>query len=699
MKRPGRKLLGILLAVSVLISAVFPMQGYAAEGNGSGHEGTEEALTEGAAAGLPEEGQEPADGGTKPETVGEGQQPTGEGTDPETQDVKQQPAGEGTKPETVGEGQQPMDEGTDPETQDGEQNPEEGTKPEGAENPGAAEEGANPEIIDEGQNPEEGIEPGTPDGEREPAEEKTEPEVLEEGQRPEDGTEPKPLQKEQEPTEGGQEPDGKVPENGQEDGTEPVEGMAQPAEEELETEGAKMGTFMSPQRNGEEDIMPLEDIFDINPPVIESFEFKENGQKLSVIDTLHFSMTVYDSDSGINSITVGVSCNDTSFYRTVTLNKSNVQNLYEGTLSCSELYGNNYYITSIYVEDMRGNYIYADVYDGNYQYLYKFTLDYKKDEVEKDDNVSVSNFQMKTNPSNADGKLRVGDTVTYTADISCKDEELDSVSMELHSSANGVSKWEQIAMAYNADTQKLLGTYTVTSATYPAEWYLYDIDVYTKSGKSYNFYPGSLEPDANVKFEVVQENYDTEKPVIESITIDKNKQEVKAGDVVNIKVKVKEEHPSNAYAYFYPQVSNVSASAYVELKFNADTSEYVGTITITKDTYPCEWALTDLTIYDEIGHSTSLYDFQSNLYDTYPWYYKVRSGNTYREDYKKVTFQFYGLAKQEDGSYQSSSLISAKEVEKVGRRATLKDLGVSFPEQIEGVKTEWRYGGWYWGGR
>ncbi len=677
MRKSGRKLLGILLAASMAVTTVFPMQGFAAEGNGYGE--AEEALAEGAAAGSSEEVQQPTDESANPEVTGEVQQPADESVNPEIQGGEQQPAEEGTNPEAVNEEkQEPAEEGRNPETQDGEQQPANGTQPEGTEEKQEPAEEAGLENLEEGQEPAE--------ERQEPADEGTEPEALGEQQKPSDGAQPESSGEGQEPEDGKPEMDGEVPESGQDEGT-------KPAEEEQGTEGAEMGTFMLPQRNGEDGIMPLADKFDIDKPVIESFEFKENGQKLTKADTLHFSMSVYDNDSEIKVVSVGIRGDD---YRTVNLKEGSVKNRYEGTLSCSGLYGNNYYVGEIYVEDIRGNYINADVYDDNYQYLYTFTLDNEIPKPpEKDNNVSVSNFQMQTNPSNADGKLRVGDTVTYTSDIFHKDEEIDNVSMELYLSANGVSKWENVTMDYNADAKKLSGTYTVTSETYPSEWYWYSISVYMKSGKSYSFYPSSLEPDKNLKFEVVQENYDTEKPVIESIIIDKNGQWVKAGDVVTIKIKVKEENPSNAYIDIEPQATNVSVNTHVDLEYNADTSEYIGTIEITKDTYPCEWAITGLRIYDEIGHGTYLYDFCPDLYNTYPWYYKVRSGNTYREDYKKVTFQFYGLAKQEDGSYQSNSLISTKEIEKVGRRDTLKALGVSFPEPIEGVKTEW-HKDWYW---
>ncbi len=87
-----------------------------------------------------------------------------------------------------------------------------------------------------------------------------------------------------------------------------------------------------------------------------------------------------------------------------------------------------------------------------------------------------------------------------------------------------------------------------------------------------------------------------------------------------------------AYAYFYPQVSNVSSYQIVSLVYYADTEEYKGFIRITDDTYPCEWMLTDLVIGDLKGNCTHLSDFKPGWQSTSPWYYKVETDKTYRED-------------------------------------------------------------------
>ncbi len=99
--------------------------------------------------------------------------------------------------------------------------------------------------------------------------------------------------------------------------------------------------------------LPTTASYDIDQPVIESFEMEENGQTLNQNDTLHFKMSAYDAESGIKSVTVTINHKSYSFSRSVTLENSG-GNLYTGTISCRDLFGyeGNYYISRILVEDM-----------------------------------------------------------------------------------------------------------------------------------------------------------------------------------------------------------------------------------------------------------------------------------------------------------------------------------------------------------
>lgn len=561
-------------------------------------------------------------------------------------------------------------------------------------------------------------------------------------------------------------------------------------------------------------IMPMS--YDINQPVIESFELEENGKTLTKDDTLHFKMSAYDADGDISSITVQISRkNGYDNTQNVTFQKGE-GNLYTGTFPCSRLtsYEGDYYVSKIRLEDRRNNYIEMATLD-NGQPLYAFTVT-----VNDIGKVSVSDFQIQKNTSHTDGNLRVGDTVTYTAHAECEGVELkNNIWMYLKARKNSGWSSESVKMSYDANGQTLTGTYTVSDSTYPSEWVLDYIYVYAQNA-SYYFYPNKIEPDKNLKFTVVNDNYDTEKPVIESIAIDKNGEMVKAGETVTVKVKVNEKNPSSsmsiglkpetsgistsyvslylnsntmeytgsiritrdsyptkwelvylslsdkngnstsltdfcpdwnttrpwyytvdpegylddteapvienitidkngqwvypgdtvtitvkvneknpstwAHAYFYPQVSYVSSSFGVDLYYHADTGEYVGAISITGDTYPCEWMLTDLYVSDIKGHYAYLSDYKPDWQDTCPWYYRVETEDTYREDVEDVTFSVYGLVPQESGGFQYGYWMDNETIKNVGRRSSLKELGILPPLPAGEVDVKWQQG---WSGQ
>ena len=552
-----------------------------------------------------------------------------------------------------------------------------------------------------------------------------------------------------------------------------------------------------------EDSLVMPFAYDINQPVIESFEFEENGQTLTKDDTLHFNMSAYDADGDIRSATLWIEKkSDSGGVQVVTLKKGE-GNLYTETLSVSGFtgYEGDYFISQIRIEDETDNYVDWPVKE-NGQYIYTFT-------VNNTIKLSISDFQIQKNASNADGTLRVGDTVTCTARVEVEYEgiELGRTYMRMQTVDSSITRSKSVSMQYNEQTKTLTGTYIIEDTMYPSKWKLDCIEAYVINGYHY-FYPSKIEPDKDLTFLVVNEDYDSEKPVIKSITIDKNGQMVKAGESVTVKVKVEEKNPSDlmtvyfspkasgigrdyyflslnkntmeytgkinitgdtyptkweltaislgdlngnsttlsdfqadwnttrpwyynvdpegytkdtkapviesitidkngewvypgdtititvkvdeenpadmAYAFFYPQVSNVSSSSTAYLKYNADTKEYKGTLSITDNTYPCEWTLINVGIPDLKGNYTYLSDFKPDWEDTCPWYYRVKTDDTYREDVKDATFSIYGLVRQGDGGYKYGYFME-NEIVKVGRRDSLKGLGLCPPLPAEGV--------------
>lgn len=839
MSKLGKKLLGIMLAASLAITSAFPMQGVAAEKNGSEYQGAED------------EDSMPAEEG---QTLEELVQPTGD-------EAEGQPEAE--------EGQQPTGEAAE-----GQPEAEEGQQP-----TGDAAEGSVPEAAEESQQP---------------ARESQTLEGAGQSQFPEGTKDSQTHQAEH--TEGNAQPSGEDPAN-----------------------SAGQQVFMLPQSDssGETDSLDGDGSYDINQPVIESFELEENGQTLTTDQYLHFKIRVFDSDSNVKSISVNI--NGGYYYHSLEFEPGDEENVYTATVPCTQFGTGSFYVGSIRVEDEKSNYVDGDVTGEDGGYLYRFTIEYKPQEG----NVTLSDLKMQINASDSNGTLKAGDSVTYTANVQCEGLEATGGRMGITYGGYHTNK-EGFGASYDQSTGLLSGTFTIGERTYPEEWRLYSIEVFTKSSGTFHFLASDIAPDAELKF-TVDQAYDKEPPVIESIDIGENGREVQAGETVEIRIKVTEDHPRdsaqarfdpfevsqssqsvdldydsetgeyvgqvqiteftypckwqlgylsildiygnraslsdfkgdgqedcsryytvspdgydtvkpaitkisiepsekpvkrgdtvtlkveaeeknpdggyayfapagseykytkyvslsyskdqnayigsveigastdpgqweltelsicdknnnaadlseyggqgpwgftvdesgydiygpviesislekngefvrpgdtlgitikvneknpayNAYAYFYPQVANVSSSICVDLEYNHAEREYVGSIPITDSTYPCEWALARLEMEDTLRHSYSMSEELSGWQTAYPWYFKVKSGNTYREDVKNAVFSFYGLQQQEDGSYWFG--YSEQEMEHVGRRSTLKELGI-FPEPIEGVTATW----------
>lgn len=207
-------------------------------------------------------------------------------------------------------------------------------------------------------------------------------------------------------------------------------------------------------------IMPFS--YDINQPVIESFELAENGQTVSRDDTLHFKMSAYDADRDISYIKVEFRRRNSPTFSVEFQKSGDMETLYTGTFDCSSLIGyeGDYYVSKIWLEDETNNYVeYPVMEDG--KYLYTFTFQNTR-------TIKVSDYQIQKNSSDPDGKLRVGDTVTLTAHVECEGMNFGSAQLYLRAVNSGHTDY--IGMSYNAQTQTLTGTYKITDRTYPEEW-------------------------------------------------------------------------------------------------------------------------------------------------------------------------------------------------------------------------------------
>lgn len=271
-------------------------------------------------------------------------------------------------------------------------------------------------------------------------------------------------------------PDGSAPEGGQDSLS-------------VQTEDSPAQDSAVQARNAADGIVPLAESYDINHPVIESFEFAENGQDLKSDDTLHFNIMAYDADSGIESVKITI-----NNYYIVDCEKSTEKNLYTAAYPCSRLTGTSFHISQVRVLDNAGNYTDLNVTDDKNQYLYRFTADRASTggSSGQDKKVTVSNLQIQKNDIDGDEKLSTGDSVTYTLDVTSDGESVSYATLRLYVASNGYSNTQFVNMDYNPDTSVLSGTFIITENTYPHRWSPDGLTVHTESNKNYNFYPGFI---------------------------------------------------------------------------------------------------------------------------------------------------------------------------------------------------------------
>lgn len=448
--------------------------------------------------------------------------------------------------------------------------------------------------------------------------------------------------------------------------------------------------FFEPKEIGSEEELAftVEQDYDETKPVIESIDIGENGRTVQAGETVEIKVKVEEEHPAeVGAARFSLQESNRTDTRDVTLRYHADTKEYTGEIEIIEsTYPGRWELTSLWVKDTYENYADLEDYEMEHQNASRYYI-VSPDAYDAEGPV-IKGIWLDKNGQTVEAGSRVSIEVEVEEQNPAPYADIRFVSKELDYYYASIS----VSLQYNESAHKYAGTIDITKTTEPGRWELAELTL-----RDENFNYTSLSECEEILAEgpwyfiVDPQGYDSESPVIERLTIDKNGQWVSPGETVNISIKVTEKNPSpSAVAYFHPQVTNVSVSERVDLTYNSETQEYTGSISITEDTYPCEWALTSLELKDSVGYWAYLTDFQPGWEYTRPWYYKVKSKNTYREDFKNVTFRFYGYAQMEDGSYQPNSLISSETVEHVGRRATLNELGI-FPKPIDGVDTVWNY--------
>ena len=143
-----------------------------------------------------------------------------------------------------------------------------------------------------------------------------------------------------------------------------------------------------------------------------------------------------------------------------------------------------------------------------------------------------------------------------------------------------------------------------------------------------------------------ESNVTKSKPVITSVSLDKNGEMLSAGDKVNITIgAVSDEGKLNEYGHVsFFAVSNIAnRSKEVDVHYDEEKGVYEGVLEVTKDTYPCEWYVGSVWIKDTENNYANYNAFI--ILADYPYYIQVTNGNTFvNPTYRKSSFHGYKAA-------------------------------------------------------
>lgn len=403
--------------------------------------------------------------------------------------------------------------------------------------------------------------------------------------------------------------------------------------------------------------------YDTTQPVIEKIIFDQNGATLTQKDTLKIGVRAYDADSAIASVNVGINFNDADLQSigygdTITLKQSGSDpKLYEGSYAMEGVVYEGGYVSWIEVIDAAGNT--QTESQGQDKYTFKVEPKTLESVTITDLKFSNSGATLKPGEKGEEFSFKVNSGVDLSKGaIYVRFRNADHSTMDFHAWKPGKATGEYTGDVFASDWMK------------PGKWF-FDSVVYEEMNKEI---PVKAEGAGDVWYEVISKG-DQEAPKLVSVETDKNGQVVKPGETVQFKIKASDDialQTDDAYLTLAGAAPNISPGYHdVRLKYNSSADTFEGEFAIKETTYPCEWYISDIGIWDNAGNKVD-----NNLWEQeYPYYFQVQNGNTFVNPAYQATISF--LALNADGVWEQVQTVTKENVE---RRTTLKELGIKLPE-------------------
>lgn len=403
--------------------------------------------------------------------------------------------------------------------------------------------------------------------------------------------------------------------------------------------------------------------YDTIQPVIEKIIFDQNGAALTQKDTLKIGVQAYDADSAIASVNVGITFKDADaesigYGDTITLKQSGSDpKLYEGSYAMEGVVYEGGYVSWIEVIDAAGNTKTESL--GQDQYTFKVEPKSLESVTITDLKFSNSGATLKPGEKGEEFSFKVNSGVDLSkGTIYVRFRNADNSTMDFHAWESGEATGEYTGDVFASDWMT------------PGKWF-FDSVIYEEMEKEI---PVKAEGSGDVWYEVISKG-DQEAPGLVSVEIDKNRQIVKPGETVQFKIKASDDialQTDYAYLTLAGAAPNISPGYRdVRLEYNSSADTFEGEFAIEETTYPCEWYISDICIWDNAGNKVN-----NNLWEQeYPYYFQVQNGNTFVNPTYQATISF--LALNADGIWEQVQTVTKENVE---RRTTLKELGIELPE-------------------
>ena len=383
---------------------------------------------------------------------------------------------------------------------------------------------------------------------------------------------------------------------------------------------------------------------DITAPVCESISIDKQGQTIDYNDEFTVSIKAYDADSGIDHVYFYLSSKRSDDensgrgqycyiynwemkdgYYTKTFKPSDLKMSGDIWISSGEIEDNNGNVTKLILSN---NENYPQYTHGAEDALYSLKV---TKPVSEDAKITIKSVECEQK----DKTLKSGDKVVIkiltdgykgrstTYGQFTRKSEPDEV---YHGSNKYSAFWPSsdtpmsngIESLYN-EYNECIGvqiTWKVPQKVLSGTWKLYSFGV-SNDGYGYTYVDQSLLPEFKIVGSVSET--DQEEAEITKVTLDKCGQKVANGESVKISVEASDSKGiDEVYAMFYNsnvgKISSNKGYKEITLKKNDTTGLYEATFDVDDSTYPGEWYVSSVRVYDSDGWCVSRYSLEESTY-------------------------------------------------------------------------------------